>query len=151
MRRTTLQIAAAAGLPVLLLALLTILPGCSPAPPETEVRLAALEAEVKTLKAEASARDKALGEELALIRTNLGSIRSLLEADRERAGTVGPEAGGGAPEGDLDAELDAKAKGFVKENLDRLMAITRKLLDKMERELDKQETPIPPADEGDKI
>jgi len=147
MRNGTLKIVVAAGL----LILLSALPGCSPAPPETDARLAALEAEVKTLKDEARAREKAVREELAMIRTNLGSIQALLEVERERAVAAVPPAEGNATGDDLDAELDTKAKSFVKENLDRLMSITRKLLDKMERELDKQDKPAQPEAEGDKI
>ncbi len=135
-----------------------LLAGCSSGGPsgDTSDRLASLEAGVEKLKAETKVRDDALREELALVRKNLESIRSLLEAGQ--GGTpVKPKAGSGsAPEleGDaLDEAIDTKAKTFVKENLDRLLAITKKLLDKMELELDRQmekDTQSAPL-EGDKI
>jgi len=118
-------------------------------------RLAALETEVKALKLEAQVREKAFRDELAQIRKNLEGIQDILKVEKGRAGVmdkpevVDPEA----DEDSLDRELDFKAKSFVSENLDRLLEITKKLLDKMERELDeqmkKEETPIPP--EGDEI
>ncbi|WP_319469444.1 hypothetical protein [uncultured Pseudodesulfovibrio sp.] len=145
---------------ILAVAVLTcmLLAGCSSggSSGDTSDRLAALEAGVEKLKAETKVRDDALREELALVRKNLESIRSLLEAGQ--GGTaVKPEAGSGSSpelEGDaLDEAIDTKAKTFVKENLDRLLAITKKLLDKMELELDRQmekdTQPAPP--EGDKI
>ncbi len=139
--------------------ILSMLPagGCSSTPSDTEKRLGVLENEVKALRSEARTSEKSLREELALIRTNLATIRSLLELERDRSEAVAPpaksedSAKGKESESDrLDRELDAKAKGFVKENLDRLLAITRKLLDKMEHELDKQET-TSPKPEGDEI
>ncbi|MDD3311295.1 hypothetical protein [Pseudodesulfovibrio sp.] len=144
-----------------LLAAALLAAGCSQAPSDAEKRLAALEAEVKALRDEARTREKAMREEMAMVRTNLASIRTILELDRGRAAapdkpgdtpkpdTASPDASG--PSDELDRELDAKAKGFVKENLDRLLVITRKLLDKMERELDKQEETAPPKPKGDEI
>lgn len=130
------------------LALVLFLSACGGPGPDAG-RLDALEAEVRTLKEEAGARDKAFREELAQVRRNLDAIRALLESgqggDTEREGAVP----GAAPS---DEELDAKAKSFVSENLDRLMALTRKLLDKMESELDNKprEAGEPPA-KGDEI
>ena len=147
MRRQNVKIAVATGL----LALLLVLPGCSSAPSDTEKRIAALEAEVAALKEDARTREKAFREELAMIRTNLGSIHSLLEVDKESAKAAPGTTEDGKTGDDLNDELDVKAKTFVKENLDRLLAITRKLLDKMERELDKQEEPAQPKAEGDSI
>lgn len=144
-----------------LLAALLAAAGCSQAPSDAEKRLTALEAEVKALRDEARTREKTMREEMAMVRTNLASIRTLLELDRDRTATPDkpgdtpnpdaavPDASG--PSDDLDRELDAKAKGFVKENLDRLLVITRKLLDKMERELDKQEETETPKPKGDEI
>ncbi|XXJ21356.1 hypothetical protein ACR42D_17825 [Desulfovibrio caledoniensis] len=120
---------------------------CGGPSPEAE-RIDALEAEVKALRQEAGERDKAFRAELAQVRENLEHIRSLLEQ-----GGVSDKSGeadsGGAP---TDKELDDKAKSFVGENLDRLMELTRKLLDKMESELDDkpQATEEPPV-KGDQI
>lgn len=129
-----------------------LLAGCSSESPETSERLDALESEVKALKAEAGTREKALREELAQIRVNLDGIQSMLEVEKGRA--EAPEKSEAAPEaeeGDLDSQIDTKAKTFVKENLDRLLAITKKLLDKMESELDKATEEEAPAPEGDEI
>jgi len=141
----------------LLLAALLAAAGCSQAPPDADKRLSALEAEVKSLRDEAGAREKALREEMAKVSTNLASIRAILELDKGRSAAVPEQSGDAARPDDsaasdeLDRELDAKAKGFVKESLDRLLVITRKLLDKMERELDKQEETTPPKPKGDEI
>jgi len=109
-------------------------------------RIQALEAEVKALRQEAGERDKVFRGELARVRENLDEIRSVLEAGR---GSGEDAESGGAP---TDKELDDKAKSFVGENLDRLMDLTRKLLDKMESELDEtpRTTGEPPA-KGDEI
>ena len=109
-------------------------------------RIQALEAEVKALRQEAGERDKAFRVELARVRENLDQIRSMLEAGR---GSGEDAESGGAP---TDKELDDKAKSFVGENLDRLMDLTRKLLDKMESELDEtpRKTGEPPV-KGDEI
>lgn len=143
------------------LALLALLglAGCSQEAPES--RLTALEAEVRALKKEATARDKALREELARIRMNLDGIHSILEVEEGRAALdkAKPEAGDTADEsgqsgesGDkLDEEIDTKAKNFVNENLDRLLGLTKKLIDMMESELDKRMTEMEPEPEGDKI
>lgn len=143
----------ACGVSCLLLAA-CLLAGCSSEPPGTSDRLDALENEVKALKAEAGAREKALREELAMIRVNLDGIQSMLEVEQGRA--EAPEKGEAeakpdGEEGDLDSQIDTKAKTFVKENLDRLLAITKKLLDKMESELDKATEEEAPAPEGDEI
>ena len=129
-----------------------LLAGCSSEAPGTSERLDALESEVKALKDEAGAREKALREELAQIRVNLDGIQSMLEVEKGRA--EAPEKSEVTPdgeEGDLDSQIDTKAKTFVKENLDRLLAITKKLLDKMEQELDKATEEEAPAPEGDQI
>ncbi|MEZ7198360.1 hypothetical protein [Pseudodesulfovibrio karagichevae] len=128
-------------------ALVLALFACSGQGPEAK-RLEALEAEVKALRQEAGEREKAFQEELAQVRKNLEDIRSLLENGAGRD-TAGGAAESGAP---TDKELDDKAKSFVGENLDRLMELTRKLLDKMESELDDkpQATEEPPV-KGDQI
>ncbi|EGB15052.1 hypothetical protein DND132_1846 [Pseudodesulfovibrio mercurii] len=130
------------------LALVLALFACSGPGPDAE-RVDRLEAQVKSLEQEAAARDKALREELARVRGNLEDIRALLEADKDRSGDGGDAGSGAAPS---DEELDAKAKSFVGENLDRLMELTRKLLDKMESQLDDTPpaTEEPPAT-GDQI
>lgn len=143
-----------------LVCMLTIaLAGCSSQAPDE--RLAALEAEVKALKEEATARDKSLREELARIRLNLEGIHSILEVEQGRAALkkAGPKVE--APEGEepgasgeqLDEKIDEKAKNFVNENLDRLLGLTKKLIDMMETELDKRMTEMEnePEPQGDKI
>ncbi|OIQ49596.1 hypothetical protein BerOc1_01521 [Pseudodesulfovibrio hydrargyri] len=128
---------------VLILALFA----CGGPSPEAE-RIDALEAEVKALRQEAGERDQAFRAELAQVRENLEHIRSMLEKGAVPDGAAG-DADSGAP---TDKELDDKAKSFVGENLDRLMELTRKLLDKMESELDDkpQSTEEPPV-KGDQI
>lgn len=118
--------------------------------PDSE-RLASLEAEVRTLKLEAQAREKRFKEELARIGKNLDAIRALLEMDDSRAKAVPPKTEPRTENDKLDDEIDTKAKNFVSENLDRLMSITKKLLDKMEQELDEQTKEAEPAPEGEQI
>ena len=106
-----------------------------------EERLSAMEADIAALKE----RDAAGREELAAIRKNLEAIQDLLKIDRDRAGLTKKTA----PEGESEDEaLDSKAKAFVDKNLDRLIEVTKKLLDKMEKELDEQlekmKDPAPP-------
>ena len=131
-----IPLAALALVAVLLLAVA----GCTPA---SEERLSALEAEVAALKE----RNAASREELAQVRKNLEAIHDLLKLDQGRARlkeSTEPEA---------DKDLDTKAKDFVDKNLDRLLELTKKLLDKMEKELDEQfdkmNEPAPP--QGDQI
>jgi len=107
-------------------------------------RLTALEKQVASLQAEASAREAAFKEELSLIRKNLESIRELMEIEEESGKAKA------APK-NFDEEIDAKAKSFVSENLDRLLSLTKKLLDKMEKELDDQMKKDIPAPKGDDI
>lgn len=117
-------------------------------------RLTALEAEVKVLKQEAQAREKAFREELAQIRMNLEGIQDLLKIEKKRSAVMDDQENEPQTEEDkLNQELDTKAKSFVSENLDRLLAITKKLLDKMEKELDEQmkQHEEQPAPEGDEI
>jgi len=121
-------------LAAVLLCVLFALFACSGPAADSE-RLAALEAEVKALQLKAEARDKAVKEELALVRKNLENIQALLEIDKSRGAIAGKEESSDPP---TDQELDDKAKSFVNENLGRLMELTRKLLDKMEQELDEQ-------------
>ena len=123
---------------------------CSGAESGVSDRLAALEAEVKALKLEAQIREKSFRGELTQIRKNLEGIKDLLKVEQGRAEALDkPEAKEDTP----DNELDTKAKSFVSENLDRLLEITKKLLDKMEQELDEQlkKTETPQAPEGDQI
>jgi len=116
--------------------------GCTPS---NEDRLSALEAEVAALKE----RNLAGREELAQVRKNLEAIRELLKLDQSRARLKEGEKT--APPS--DEGLDAKARSFVDKNLDRLLEVTKKLLDKMEKELDEQfdemKEPAPP--QGDEI
>lgn len=130
-------------------ALVLALFACSGPGPDAD-RVDALEAEVNALKRESAARDKALREELARVSENIEDIRALLATGRG-GDEAAREPEPGAPPSDED--LDAKAKSFVGENLDRLMELTRKLLDKMESELDDNTPPDagePPA-KGDEI
>lgn len=137
---------------VLVLAGACLLAGCSSDSSGMADRVTVLEAEVQALKAEARVREKAFREELAMIRVNLDGIQSLLEVEKGRAEALAkPEDLPKGDTGDLDEQIDTKAKTFVKENLDRLLAITKKLLDKMERELDEQTKEQPPASKGDEI
>lgn len=128
------------------------LTACSSGDGADSDRLAALEVEVKALKLEAQNREKTFREELAQIRMNLEGIQDLLKVEKGRADVMDQPAPKAEGE-DLDNELDTKAKSFVNENLDRLLAITSKLLDKMEKELDEQmkEMETPKAPEGDEI
>ena len=146
MRNNTIMCA----VPALVLAV-CLLAGCSSEPAGTSDRLDTLENEVRALKAEAGAREKALREELAQIRVNLDGIQSMLEVEKGRAEAPDKSEAQDGEEGDLDSQIDTKAKTFVKENLDRLLAITKKLLDKMERELDKATEEEADEPEGDRI
>lgn len=107
-------------------------------------RLSRLESEVKALKAEARANDQALRDELALIRKNLEAMRVLMEAGEA---PVPPES----PSEDLGEGIKEKARAFVEENLDRLMGLTKELLDQMEQELDQrmEQQELPSAESGD--
>ena len=123
---------------------------CSSGDSGTSDRLAALEAEVKALKQEAQVREKNFRGELTLIRKNLEGIQDILKLERGRAEALDtPEAQGDAPESDLNA----RAKSFVNESLDRLLELTRKLLDKMEKEFDEQmkKDEKPEAPERDEV
>ncbi|BCS88723.1 hypothetical protein [Pseudodesulfovibrio sediminis] len=137
-------------LTTLILALLILL-GLSACKGDDESkRLAALEAEVASLKSEMAARNDEFKAELVRIRKNLEGIESLLKIDKKRTEIKEGEQSG---ESTSDEELDAKAKSFVNENLDRLMDLTRQMLDSMEKELDEQmdklNTPTP--QQGDEI
>lgn len=116
----------------------------------------ALETEVESLRQEMRARDEALRDELAVIRRNIDGVRDALAAlGADSSPAPSPSAKPAAPatpdaaeaERDaLDNELDVKAKTFVKESMDRLLEITKKLLDRMDQELEKRDEP--PADGG---
>lgn len=147
---------------VLLLLLLSILVigGCASEPSSSSMsktdsgRLAALEAEVATLKAKGVEQETAFRAELAQIRKNLEGIRELINIDRERANLGAAEnAERDAEKNKLQDDMDIKAKSFVNENLDRLLDITKKLLDKMESEIDKQmdKKPDAPQQKGETI
>lgn len=113
-------------------------------------RLAALEAEIKALRVDAQAREARFKDELVQIRKNLEGIRGLIQVEKGRADALAPQSE--ADSGDsLDQEIDKKAKSFVSENLDRLLDITKKLLDKMEQELDQQMKDVEPQPKGEEI
>lgn len=118
-------------------------PGCTPT---NEERLSALEAEVAALK-EHNAINR---EELAQVRKNLEAIQDLLKIDQGRARL---KQGTESETPHSKDSLDSKAKDFVDKNLDRLLELTKKLLDKMEKEMDEQfdkmQKPAPPH--GDEI
>lgn len=133
-----------------LLLIALVLGACSSGSPSDE-RLAALEAEVAELKAQARAGEKRFMEELAQIRTNLEAIRGLVEVEQRRAEAMDAPSAEGESGDALDKDIDTKAKSFVSENLDRLLAITKKLLDKMEQELDERMKEPAPEPEGDRI
>lgn len=117
--------------------------GCSGS---DENRLSALEAEVAALKE----RDTVYREELAQVRENLEAIQDLLKIDKGRSELKESPSPDSPPS---DEDLDAKAKSFVDKNLDRLLELTKKLLDKMEKELDEQleKTTEPTPPQGDEI
>lgn len=135
------------------LAVLLLLALCGCNPPSAEkgrddaARIDALEAEVLALRREGAERDKRFSDELGRVRENLENIRALLEIDHARSGSGDAPGKSGSGEPPTDEELDAKAKTFVGENLDRLLDLTRKLLDRMESELDDKltETGEPPV------
>jgi hypothetical protein len=119
----------------------------------------ALETEVESLRQEMRARDEALRDELAVIRRNIDGVRDALAAlGADSSPAPSPSAKPAAPDAPatpdaaeaerdaLDNELDVKAKTFVKESMDRLLEITKKLLDRMDQELEKRDEP--PADGG---
>lgn len=113
-------------------------------------RLAALEAEIKALRVDAQAREARFKDELVQIRKNLEGISGLIQVEKGRADALAPQSE--ADSGDsLDQEIDKKAKSFVSENLDRLLDITKKLLDKMEQELDQQMKDVEPQPKGEEI
>jgi type III secretory pathway component EscV len=126
------------------------LAACSGGESETQNRLTVLEKEVRELKLEALAREKIFREELALIRKNLEGIQGILKMDKRRAEALDSPT---VEEKDSENDINAKAKSFVNESLDRLLDITKKLLDKMEREFDEQmkKEDIPKAPEGDQV
>lgn len=139
------------GMVVCLVLLVLTLCACSSDESVNADRLNALEAEVKILKQEARTSEKLFREELAQIRLNLEGIQGMLTVEKGRA-ALQDESADEAESDTQKRELDAKAKDFVSENLDRLLAITKKLLDKMERELDKQmneDEPSLPSDSSD--
>ncbi len=149
MKKTTIQYTVLS----LLFALALVLPGCSSDKVSSDPeRLATLEAEVKALKLEAQAREVTFKKELAMLGKSLEGIRTLIEVEKHRADALDTPKPAPFTEGEkLDDELDMKAKSFVNENLDRLLDITKKLLDKMEMELDEQMQRNLPEPEGDKI
>lgn len=140
---------------IILALLLLSVGGCASGSQVDSDRLAALEAEVAALRARVVAQESAFKEELGQIRKNLEGIHELVELDKARSGAEeSPRSEAEAKKDALDDDLDIKAKSFVNENLDRLLDITKKLLDKMESEIDEQmkknETEAP-ADKGETI
>ena len=111
-----------------------LLGGCSS--DSNEKRLTALEAEVAALKAQNMKQAAAFKKELGQIRKNLDGIHDILALDKVRPKTQDSASSMQKEKDQLDDELDVKAKNFVSENLDRLLGITKKLLDQMENEID---------------
>jgi len=144
---------------ILLFAGLLFVTGCSfdSASDGDRERLAALEKEVLTLKQSLKERETVMKEELASIKLSLEAIRKIVEMESERAKAFdadkhGEDASEGTPAPESsEQDLNDKAKTFVDKNLDRLMDLTQKLLDKMEKELDKRLNDDPPAPQGDQI
>ncbi|WP_285906749.1 hypothetical protein [Pseudodesulfovibrio pelocollis] len=145
MRRTHGHISATLAGLVLLLGLAA----CDQAPRGRDFdgdRVSALEAEVAALREEMRARDEALRDELSLVRRSIDAVREALMAGAAPLDGGTAPASPDSPSGDaareaLDDELDIKARTFVKESLDRLLGITKKILDRMDRELDKRDEP----------
>jgi Skp family chaperone for outer membrane proteins len=129
------------------LALLLTVGGCvsEPSPPHADTRrIEALEKEVNALRNEAASRDEALRKELSLIRESLDTMSALVKQHKAPAAAKKDDE-------KLEEAIDTKAKTFVNDSLDRLLDITRKLLDKMNKELNDSMTTDPPAPEGDHI
>jgi len=155
MNKNTISSLFTAGAVIVLLSL----SGCASQPPSEAKgsdsrRLTALETEVGSLRVEAKAREAALREELASIRENLAAVRDLIKVEQARAKgltPVDPDAEAKAESETMNRELDKKAKNFVSENLDRLLDITGKLLDKMEKEIDEKMQKKAPEPDGDQI
>ncbi|QGY39742.1 hypothetical protein GM415_06285 [Pseudodesulfovibrio cashew] len=126
-----------------------LLAGCpsEPSPEAREKRLAAMEAELAALKDEAKARDVEIKKELGLLRENLDSIRDILSVEQQRSELMDQNRTMGQS---LD-ELNDKAKTLARESMDRLMELTKELLDKLEKKMDEQTTKPAPAPEGREI
>ncbi len=144
---------------ILLIAGLLFATGCSfdSTSDGDKERLAAPENEVLALKQSLKESETVMKEELASIKLSLETIREIVEMESERAKAFDANRDSAdTPESTPTPEsseksLNDKAKTFVDKNLDRLMDLTQKLLDKMEKELDKRLNDDPPAPQGDQI
>lgn len=133
----------------LILATLIGLGGCSgetgsSIPSGDKDRLSSLEQQVAELKAEAAAREERMKTELGLIRKNLQHIQTMLQLRDESSDALRSQP---SEKGD---ELN-QAKERFQESLDRLVDVTKKLLDKMEKEIDEQMKKLAPAPKGEEI
>lgn len=127
-------------------------PSSIPASSAYKDKIAALEAEIASIKEQAMAREEAMKQELAALRANFDHIQGLLQAEKERTQTqppVTPEDG--QPGSQPDENIEEKAKQFFNENLDKLVDGTKKLLDQMEKEIDEQMKKLTPAPKGEEI
>lgn len=130
------------------LAVLLLAGGCSQEPDAVQGRLQAIEAELAVIKAAGEEREAQLRHELSMINKNLETMRALIELDMQRAeeGTASDDSVKD------DAEtLEGRTRTFVNENLDRLMDLTKKLIEKMEKEIDEARSPKEVEPEGDTI
>ena len=122
----------------------------SPADEPTAENLAALRQDVARLRQEVRERDARLREDLTRLRQSLDGVRELLLVAQDRDPALEPPPPDPTGDEELDRELDRKTKTFVSENLDRLMRIIASLLDRLERELDRQ-SPDRPGTNGNDI
>ncbi len=125
--------------------------GCSSDSGKDSERLTALEEEVKQLRVDVLEQDMRFKDELTQIRKNLEGIRGLIQVEKKRAEALEPSQSEGDSGDNFDENINNKAKSFVSENLDRLLDITKKLLDKMEMELDQQMEKTAPKPKGEEI
>ncbi|KAB1441677.1 hypothetical protein [Pseudodesulfovibrio senegalensis] len=93
---------------------------------QMQQRMDQLERKVKALQAENR-------ETLSAIRRDLDVVRAQLTALSELLGQAELPESGSAP----DEDLDKSARSFAKDSLKRMLDLSRKLMQKLENELDK--------------
>lgn len=126
------------------MALFLVLLGCSSPPSdelevpdnvavsgETEARLALIEQDLLSLKTENDRRFENLQKDMEAMKGQLEELSSALKG-----------AGG-------KDDLDSSAKDFARESIQRMLDLSKKIMDKLEKELDKSTEPEP-APQNDK-